>query len=137
MNTEKAIKLLREMQEAWKLQITGDAFDALEMAITALENNSNEQLNNSTATQFNAIKTHVKGLTACRVPEDDCISRTDAINTSLEFFVEFLGGALHENAQKELITRFQRLPSAQPEPERTMEEFMYGQDMGNPEDGSL
>ena len=27
------------------------------------------------------------------------------------------------------------LPSAQPEP--TMEEFMYGQDMGNPEDGSL
>ena len=29
------------------------------------------------------------------------------------------------------------LPSAQPEPERTMEEFMYGQDMGNPEDGSL
>jgi len=29
------------------------------------------------------------------------------------------------------------LPSAQPESEHTMEEFMYGQDMGNPEDGSL
>lgn len=43
----------------------------------------------------------------------DMISRNDAINTSLEFFVEFLGGALHENAQKELITRFQRLPSVQ------------------------
>ena len=28
-------------------------------------------------------------------------------------------------------------PSAQPEQEHTMEEFMYGQDMGNPEDGSL
>ena len=28
-----------------------------------------------------------------------------------------------------------QLPSAQPE--HTMEEFMYGQDMGNPEDGSL
>lgn len=28
-------------------------------------------------------------------------------------------------------------PSAQPEPERTIEEFMHGQDMGNPEDGSL
>ena len=27
-------------------------------------------------------------------------------------------------------------PTIQPE-ERTMEEFMYGQDMGNPEDGSL
>lgn len=37
MNTEKAIKLLREMQEAWKLQITGDAFDALELAISALQ----------------------------------------------------------------------------------------------------
>jgi hypothetical protein len=29
------------------------------------------------------------------------------------------------------------MPSAQPECEHTMEEFMYGQDMGNPEDGSL
>ena len=29
------------------------------------------------------------------------------------------------------------MPTIQPEPERTMEEFMYGQDMGNPEDGSL
>lgn len=28
-------------------------------------------------------------------------------------------------------------PPAQPEQEHTMEEFMYGQDMGNPEDGSL
>lgn len=46
---------------------------------------------------------------------DDLISKQDAVNTSLEFFVEFLGGALHENAQKELITRFQRLPSAHPE----------------------
>lgn len=29
------------------------------------------------------------------------------------------------------------LPSAQPEPEHTMEEFMYCQDLGSPEDGSL
>ena len=29
------------------------------------------------------------------------------------------------------------MPSAQPEPEHTMEEFMYGQELGNPEDGSL
>lgn len=35
-----------------------------------------------------------------------------------------------ENAIREL-------PSAQPEPEHTMEEFMYGQDLGSPEDGSL
>ena len=32
-------------------------------------------------------------------------------------------------------TYVKQLPSAQPE--HTMEEFMYGQDMGNPEDGSL
>ena len=31
----------------------------------------------------------------------------------------------------------EKLPSAQPEPEHTMEEFMYGQELGNPEDGSL
>lgn len=30
-----------------------------------------------------------------------------------------------------------RRVSAQPERERTMEVFMFGQDMGNPEDGSL
>ena len=39
------------------------------------------------------------------------------------------------------ITRMQcrviDIPSAQPEHEYTMEECMYGQDMGNPEDGSL
>ena len=46
---------------------------------------------------------------------DDTISRQEAINTSLGFFVEFLGGAFHENAQKELIARFQNLPPAQPE----------------------
>ncbi len=46
---------------------------------------------------------------------NDLISRQAAIETSLEFFVEFLGGAFYENSQKELIARFQRLPSAQPE----------------------
>lgn len=44
----------------------------------------------------------------------DCVSRQDAIKTSLEFFVEFLGGAFDENSQKELIARFQRLHTAQP-----------------------
>ena len=46
---------------------------------------------------------------------NDLIIRQEAIETSLEFFVEFLGGAFHENSQKELIARFQRLPSTQPE----------------------
>lgn len=48
----------------------------------------------------------------------DYISREAAIETSLEFFVEFLGGAFYENSQKELIARFQRLPSAQPKREK-------------------
>ena len=43
----------------------------------------------------------------------DLISRQAAIKTALEFFVEFLGGAFDENSQKELIARFQRLPSTQ------------------------
>ena len=46
--------------------------------------------------------------------DGDLISRQAAIETSLEFFVEFLGDAFHENEQKELIARFQRLPSAEP-----------------------
>lgn len=37
---------------------------------------------------------------------------------------------------KNVFARIRKLPTIQPE-ERTMEEFMYGQDMGNPEDGSL
>lgn len=41
----------------------------------------------------------------------------------------------------DIIARMQHriidIPSAQPEPEHTMEEFMYGQELGDPEDGSL
>ena len=36
-----------------------------------------------------------------------------------------------------MIDGEEEIHTSQPEPERTMEEFMYGQDMGNPEDGSL
>ena len=46
---------------------------------------------------------------------NDTISRQEVIETSLEFFVEFLDGAFYENAQKELIARFQRLPSVEPQ----------------------
>ena len=35
---------------------------------------------------------------------------------------------------KSIITA---IPPIQPEPEYTMEEFMYDQDLGSPEDGSL
>lgn len=123
MNTEKAIKLLHEMQEAWKLQITGDAFDALEMAITALDqlNNNSTKPDNSTATQFNAIKTHVKGMTACRVSEvakdtnvlnNDTISRAEAIDEITEYGS---GDAIFMSVG-EFKRRIEHLPPVQPEP---------------------
>lgn len=37
----------------------------------------------------------------------------------------------------EVLCKLMQLPSVQPELEHTMEEFMYGQDLGSPEDGSL
>ena len=46
----------------------------------------------------------------------DLISRQDAINTVLEFFVEFLGGAFHEDDQKILMKRMNELPDAETEP---------------------
>ena len=45
--------------------------------------------------------------------------------------------AMHIHEHKYFLTLLTTFPTIQPEPERTMEEFMYGQDMGNPEDGSL
>lgn len=51
----------------------------------------------------------------CNNLATDAISRQAAIDTSLEFFVEFLGGAFEENLQKKLIERINTLPSAQPE----------------------
>ena len=43
----------------------------------------------------------------------DLINRQDAINTALEFFVEFLGGAFHEDDQKILMKRMNELPSSE------------------------
>lgn len=46
---------------------------------------------------------------------DDDISRQAAIQTALEFIVEYLGGAFDEDLQKKLMERMNALPSAQPE----------------------
>lgn len=82
---------------------------------------------------------------------DDLISRRAAINALIEN-KEMINTVLDSltldyNTRKnqeqrrgqinEDIETIKALPSAQPEHEYTMEEFMYGQDMGNPEDGSL
>lgn len=82
---------------------------------------------------------------------DDLIRRQAAIN-EIEHELEMINSALDSitldfNARerlrqrrgeaREILNSIQQLPSAQPEHEYTMEEFMFGQDMGNPEDGSL
>lgn len=72
---------------------------------------------------------------------DDLISRQDVIKAVLasNFSACTVYGRSEEGmaTAKELIQAIKNLPSAQPEHEYTMEEFVYGQDMGNPEDGSL
>ena len=66
------------------------------------------------------------------------ISRQAAIDLAHELIVpnEYKYG-LYNQAIKNYCVEIMNLPSAQPEHEYTMEEYMYGQDMGNPEDGSL
>ena len=42
----------------------------------------------------------------------DLIERQAAIDVALTFFVEFLGGAFHEDDQRKLIALYEQLPSA-------------------------
>ena len=67
----------------------------------------------------------------------DCISRKDAIRWIKTECNPYGKPTLDFESGKRVIKHLKQMPPAQPEPERTMEEFMYGQDMGNPEDGSL
>lgn len=88
----------RKKHPTYTMVTNPDQVEALKMAITALEisdsisqqldckefhiklNNSNEQLNNSTLIKTNVFENRVKGMTACRVPEDETISRQAAID---------------------------------------------------------
>ena len=69
----------------------------------------------------------------------DLISRQAVLDQITESINQF--GGRYTTDQLNMLGLFTRmicdLPSAQPEHEYTMEEFVYGQDMGNPEDGSL
>lgn len=47
---------------------------------------------------------------------DDYISRQSAIKTALTFFVEYLGGAFHEDMQAKLKRRFEEIPSSYVQP---------------------
>ena len=67
----------------------------------------------------------------------DLISRQDAIRWIKTECNPYGKPTLDFESVKRVMKHLEQMPSVQPEPERTMEEFMYGQDMGNPEDGSL
>lgn len=58
----------------------------------------------------------------------DLIDRQAAIQTALEFIIEYLGGAFDEDFQKKLIERMSLLPSAQqwtPRSKRSPEDGTY------------
>ena len=67
----------------------------------------------------------------------DLISRQAAVELAMKYCPDDDGAVQCDGDIRGLLDELENLPPAQPEPERTMEEFMYGQDMGNPEDGSL
>lgn len=81
-------------------------------------NNSNGEVNNSTATQSNGIESKVKGMTACRVPEESLISRQAAIDvlhmdTSI---IPYKKAREYVDATiEEIRNRLEKLPSVQPE----------------------
>lgn len=133
MNTEKAIKLLREMQEAWKLQITGDAFDALEMAITALENAKNDNLTPESAqnVQKQALKMQKSDALGAKTGEtcSDTISRQAAID-----FID-AGHLCNPNeprwSDNEVVNFLKSRPSAQPETCDTCKHGYFGDEQCN------
>ena len=70
---------------------------------------------------------------------DDLISRQAALY-EVEEWLDCYYGDDYEDIRagiKQVMRSLKKLPSVQPEPEHTMEEFMYGQELGDPEDGSL
>ena len=88
--------------------------EALKMAITALDqlNNNSTKHDNSNLTQSNGIESKAKGLTACRVPEDDCISRQSAIDIFDDYNVSVENGELEAYSRDR--KRLCDLPSVQP-----------------------
>ena len=78
----------------------------------------------------------ISSLQAQDIPDTnvgDMVSRQKAIDAINNLMPTKEG--LYEPS--EVLCKLMQLPSAQPELEHTMEEFMYGQDLGSPEDGSL
>ena len=107
MNNQEAIKTLRELRRE-----TNDSWyeEVYDIAISALQ-------------EQDVPDTNV----------GDMVSRQKAIDAINNIMPTKEG--LYEPS--EVLCKLMQLPSVQPELEHTMEEFMYGQDLGSPEDGSL
>lgn len=106
MTNKEAIRVLKSTSINFSRMGGKTAYvEALEMAITALNqlDNNSTKPDNSTATQSNGIESKVKGLTACRVPEDDTISRRQAIDAFEDTTF----------TKKEIFRRLSELPSVQ------------------------
>lgn len=67
----------------------------------------------------------------------DTIYRQAAIDTLADMYCKSDEDGYVWIIRSDAWARIDALPSAQPESEHTMEEFMNGQDLGSPEDGSL
>ena len=90
----------------------------------------------TTGDQMEALRVAISALQAQDVPDTnvgDTVSRQAAIDAINGIMPTKEG--LYEPS--EVLCKLMQLPSVQPELEHTMEEFMYGQDLGSPEDGSL
>ena len=68
------------------------------------------------------------------MPENEFL---DWLNSEYQYLAEPKKMSDLISKMKQIVDIIENLPSAQTEPEHTMEEFMYDQDLGNPEDGSL
>lgn len=105
MTNEEAIDILRNAAWLGTESELAELEEAVNMACKALE----FVTINNTPDDTKVTKCNDK------LHKTDLISRQDAIDTALEFFIEFLGGTFHEDVQKKLIAKYQVLPSAQPE----------------------
>ena len=113
----------REYDDAWDITIHCESEEEQKAVLEKL-NNSNQEAKNSTESSLTQ-------------KARDTISRQEAIE-ALDKHLRMTDVPISYPGIISALTEwFNELPSAQQEPGHTMEEFMYGQDFGSPEDGSL
>lgn len=103
---------LQDIEHMCRLSGGADYFRVF-AALLEKENNSNDKVNNSNATQSNGIENRVKSMTACRVPEDDCISRQAAKHELYKMLHDCFWA--DDEEQDAVAVTLDNLPSVQPE----------------------